>query len=300
MRVRVGCEFQYEADGAVPAVVLVRARPDGANRIVYESRWAAPALPVREYRDAFGNAAWRLALPAGATTLRYDAIVDVDDPPPPPALASPLTAPEELPDEALAFTLASRYVESDLLTPYAWSLFGHTPPTWERVTAVRDWVRANVRLAPESAAPHATARDALARRAGTGRDVALVAIALCRALNVPARYAFGYLPEAAAHEPDAPTDFHVWCEAFHGGRWHTVELRHGTPRAGCVVVGHGRDAADVALTTSFGALRLARMTVWADEVHADAPALERRVADRRAVPPPHAPGGGAPRDEARG
>lgn len=296
MRVRVGCEFRYESDGPVPAVVLVRARPDGANRIVYESRWATPSLPVREYRDGYGNACWRLAFPGGPATLRYDAIVDLDEPPPPPAPATPLTPPDDLPDEALVFTLASRYVESDLVAADAWALFGDTPPTWERVRAVRDWVRANLRLAPDAAAPHATARDAFARRAGTGRDLALVTVALCRALNVPARYAFGYLPETAAHEPDAPTDFHVWCEALVAGRWHTVDPRHASPRAGYVVVGQGRDAADVALTTSYGALRLARMTVWADEVHSDAPEVERRVADRRAALPPRAED---PRGEAR-
>jgi hypothetical protein len=129
MRVRVGCEFQYEADVPVPAVVLVRARADGEHRTVYESRWSEPGLPIREYQDAFGNPCWRLTFPSGPATLRYDAVVDVDDEPDPTVPDAPLTPVADLPDDALVFTLASRYIESDLIGDEAWSLFGGTPPS---------------------------------------------------------------------------------------------------------------------------------------------------------------------------
>jgi transglutaminase-like putative cysteine protease len=268
MRVRVGCEFQYESDVPVPAVVLVRARGDGEHRTVYESRWSEPGLPIREYQDAFGNPCWRLTFPGGLATLRYDAVVDVDDEPDPTVPGAPLTPVEDLPDDALVFTLASRYVESDLLADQAWALFGHTAPTWARVQAVCDWVHQNVRYETGCSAPTISARDVFERRVGVCRDFALLSVAFCRALNIPARYTFGYLPDIMLNPPDEPMDFHAWFQAFLGGRWYTFDARHNVPRIGRVVIGYGRDAADVALTTSYGALRLAKMTVWADEARA--------------------------------
>jgi transglutaminase-like putative cysteine protease len=281
MRVRVGCEFQYEALSAVPAVMLVRARPDGTHRIVYESRWVDPPLAIREYRDTFGNICWRLTFPEGITTLRYDAVVDVDDEPDPTHPGTPLTPVAELPDEALEFTLASRYVESDLLANVAWPLFGSTPQSWERVQAVCDWIHANIAYKSGSSSPEVSALTVYERRVGVCRDFALLAVAFCRALNIPARYTFGYLPDITVGQLEGAMDFHAWFEAFIGGRWHTFDARHNVPRIGRVVIGYGRDAADVAMTTSYGALRLERMTVWADEVHGT-------LADDGLVPPPAA------------
>ena len=295
MRVRVGCEFQYETDTPVPAVMLVRARSDGAHRTVYESRWAEPPLAVREYADAFGNPCWRLTFPPGLSTVRYDAVVDVDAEPDPTHPSALLTPVAELPDEVLAFTLASRYAESDLLADQAWALFGNTPSTWARVQAVCDWVHANVRYESGVSAPHISARDVFERRVGVCRDFALLAVAFCRALNSPARYTFGYLPDIAVGVVEGAMDFHAWFEAFVGGRWYTFDARHNTPRIGRVVIGYGRDAADVALTTSYGALHLARMTVWADEV---TEAVADEVA-RNAIPLPAALGRNAESGEAR-
>lgn len=268
MRVRVGCEFQFDGAGPVPTVMLVRARADGTHRTVYESRWAEPALPIHEYQDGFGNSCWRVTFPAGPATLRYDAVVDVDDGADPTAPCAALTPVDELPDDTLVYTLASRYVESDLLADAAWSLFGNTPPTWERVQAVCDWVHANVRYESGTTTASVTARDVYERRVGVCRDFSLLVIAFLRALNIPARYTFGYLPDIAVEPPDTPMDFHAWCEAFVGGQWYTFDARHNLPRVGRVVVGYGRDAADVAMTTSYGALRLVQMTVWADEATA--------------------------------
>jgi len=274
VRIRVGCEFQYESDAPVPAVMLVRARADGSHRTVYESRWLEPALPLREYQDSFGNPCWRVTFPAGVSTLRYDAVVDVDDEPDPTVPGAVLTPVSELPDDALLFTLASRYVESDLLADDAWALFGQTPATWARVQAVCDWVHTNIRYETGSSAPHLSARDVYASRVGVCRDFALLSVAFCRALNIPARYTFGYLPDIMIDPPDVPMDFHAWFEAYVGGRWYTFDARHNVPRIGRVVIGYGRDAADVALTTSYGALRLVKMTVWSDEVRPDAVRLD--------------------------
>ena len=281
MRLRVGCEFQFDSETPVPGVMLVRARDDGAHRTLYESRWGEPALPIREYRDAFGNPCWRLVFPGGPATVRYDAVVEVDPEPDPVDRHARLLSPAELPDEVLAYTLASRYVESDLMGDDAWSLFGGTPPTWERVQAICDWVHANVRYEAGVSAPHVSARDVMQRRVGVCRDFALLVVGFCRALNIPARYTCGYLPDIAVDPPDTPMDFHAWCEAYVGGRWFTFDARHNMPRIGRVVVGYGRDAADVAMTTSYGALRLAQMQVWAEEIAGDlADFVPQRLAAR--------------------
>ena len=268
MRVRVGCEFQFESVHPVTTVMLVGTRSDGAHHTIYESRWAEPMLQIRDFRDAFSNSCWRIDIPAGPSMIRYDAVVDVDDEPDPREPGASLIPPSELPDEVLGFTLPSRYVDSDQVANEAWTLFGNTPPTWERVQAVCDWVHENVRYDPTAVVQHGTARQLLDRRAGVCRDFALLVTAFCRALNIPARYTFGYLPDIAVDPPDTPMDFHAWSEVFIDGRWYTFDARHNMPRVGRVVVGFGRDAADVAMTTSYGALNLVKMQVWAEEVAA--------------------------------
>jgi transglutaminase-like putative cysteine protease len=246
--------------------MLVRARPDEEHRTLFESRWLRPEVPLHEYVDWFGNRCWRFTIPAGTLALRYDALVETDREPDPVHPAAPLVPVDHLPDETLLFTLPSRYVESDQLIGDAWRLFGDTPATWARVQAVCDWVHANVRYETGSSGPSTSALDVYRERKGVCRDFALLATALCRAVNVPARYVFGYLPDVAVEPPDVPMDFHAWFEAYLGGRWYTFDARHNRPRIGRVVIGRGRDAVDVALTTHFGAARLREMTVWADEV----------------------------------
>jgi transglutaminase-like putative cysteine protease len=156
-------------------------------------------------------------------------------------------------------------VQSDLLIDRAWRLFGETPPTWARVQSVCDWVHTNIEYRLGSSGTATTALDILEQRVGVCRDFALAAVALCRALNIPARYTFGYLPDIGVDPPDTPMDFHAWFEAYVGGRWYAFDARHNRPRIGRVVVGRGRDAVDTALSTAYGAVRLERMVVWADE-----------------------------------
>src|SRR5919199_2066760 len=265
-QLRVGCQFDYESEGAVPAVMLVRARPDGEHRTRYESRWLEPDVPVHEYVDGFGNLCWRFTLPGGPITIRYDAIVEVDRAPDPVVPDAPQVPVEDLPDETLVFTLPSRYVQSDLLIQDAWQLFGHTPPTWARVQAICDWIHTNVRYEAGSSGPATTALDVYRERRGVCRDFALLSVALCRAMNIPAQYTFGYLPDIDVEPPDTAMDFHAWFEAFLDGRWYAFDARHNRPRIGRVIAGRGRDAVDVALTTTFGAAKLQQLTVWAEEI----------------------------------
>src|SRR4051794_40878435 len=179
MRVRVGCEFDIESDGPVPMLMLVRARPDAEHTTVHESQWLEPrSLDLREYTDSFGNRCWRLTVPGGPVQVRYDAVVDVADEPDPVVPDAHLVPVEQLPDDALVFTLPSRYVQSDLLLDDAWQLFGDTPPTWARVQAVVEWVHSNVRYEAGSSMHSTTALDVFERRVGVCRDFALVSVAL--------------------------------------------------------------------------------------------------------------------------
>jgi transglutaminase-like putative cysteine protease len=274
MRLRVGCEFGFESDVPVPILMLVGVRRDGDYRTVSESTRLDPELPLREHVDGFGNRCWRFTAPVGLLTTRYEAVVAIQGQADAVAPEARLAPAQELPDESLVFTLPSRQVESDLLMSDAWALFGGTPPTWARVQAVCDWVHENVRYDAEVSGP-ATLGSAVGvyqRRAGVCRDFALLAVAFCRALNIPARYTFGYLPDVGVQPPEAPMDFHAWFEAFVGGRWYAFDARHNTPRIGRVPIGRGRDAIDAALTTAYGPARLIRMSVWADEVADDHPA----------------------------
>lgn len=283
MIIRVGCEFIYTADSPVPMLTLVRARPNSGDQVVHESHWLEPILPLHEYADQFGNRCWRLVAPAGQLILRYDAAMEIAGHPDPVLPEAPLVPVQDLPDDTLVFTLPSRYVESDLLLDDAWQLFSQTPPTWARVQAVTDWVHQNIRYEMGSSRPNMTALHVFQNRVGVCRDFALISVALCRALNIPARYTFGYLPDIAVEPPDTPMDFHAWFEAFIDGQWHTFDARHNQPRIGRVVIGRGRDAVDVALSTTYGPIRLDRMTVWADEVTADNPGGPPREEDADAL-----------------
>src|SRR3954453_8086436 len=191
LRLRVGCEFNLEADAPVPTLMLVRARPDDEHQPLYESHWLRPDVPLHEYVDSFGNRCWRFTVPAGGLTLRYDALVETDREPDLVVPDTPLLPGEARPDHPLLFPLPSRYIESDLLIGDAWRLFGATPPTWARVQAICDWVHANVQYETGSSGPATTAADVYRERKGVCRDFALLATALCRAVNIPARYTFG-------------------------------------------------------------------------------------------------------------
>ena len=271
IQVRVGCEFTYDTDSAVPMLMLVRPRVDGEHHILYESRWLRPEVPLREYVDGFQNSCWRFTAPGGPITIRYDAVVEIDGEPDPICAAAQLVPVQDLPDDTLVFTLPSRYIQSDLLLDIAWELFGQTSPGWARVQAICDWVHENVRFEMGATTASTSASEIYEQRVGVCRDFALLSVGFCRALNIPARYVFGYLPDIAVEPLSGLMDFHSWFEAFLGDRWYTFDARHNVPRIGRVVVGRGRDAVDVALTTSYGEARLEKMIVWSDQVTADNP-----------------------------
>ncbi|MGA2928235.1 MAG: transglutaminase family protein [Solirubrobacteraceae bacterium] len=277
VRVRVGCEFHFDAAVAVPAVVLLRAAPDGGVTVERETWHVQPNSSFSDLVDAYGNRLRRVVIGAGKASLRYDAEVTTSaalDEVSPQAVQHRV---EDLPGELLIYTLASRYCLSDMLSDAAVNLFGMTPLGWERVQAVCDWVHDNVRFDYGATRPATTSVDVFEARVGVCRDFAHLAISFCRALNIPARYVFGYLPDIDVTVPPEPMDFCAWMEVYLGGRWWTFDARNNARRVGRVVIARGRDAMDVAMVTSYGTLLLERMTVWAHEILPVAATLDDRL-----------------------
>jgi transglutaminase-like putative cysteine protease len=227
-----------------------------------------PSVPVTAYRDSFGNRCHRLIAPEGRLRLTADAVVrDTGEPDElaPDAIQHPV---EDLPDEALVFLLGSRYCESDLLTPIAWRLFQSTPPGWARVQAICDYTYHQIAFDYQKASATRTAAEAYHGQIGVCRDYAHLAIAFCRAMNIPARYCTGYLGDVGTPPPYPPGDFAAWFEAYLGGRWYTFDPRNNARRIGRVLMARGRDACDVAIATTFGPNFLESFRVWADELPA--------------------------------
>ena len=264
VRIRVGCQFEYDAPGPVPSLWQVRPRPDGPHRLVSQD-WKVPSQ-ARSYIDSFGNECDRLTLPPGRSVLLYDARLDVPHEYDETGKGAPAAAIEDLPDEAFTYLLPSRFCWPDVLYEAAWDLFGRTEPGWERAEAVSDWVHNNITYLVGASGPLTTAWDVWQSRTGVCRDYTQLGITLCRALNIPARYVAGYLPDIGVAPPDLPMDFCSWYEAWLGNRWWTFDPRNNEPRVGRVVIARGRDALDAAMVTTWGAAQLQLMTVWAEEV----------------------------------
>jgi transglutaminase-like putative cysteine protease len=267
-RIRVGCDFGYLAEVDTPAIFQVQARAS-AEVSVAQERWPAePAMAIHEYVDLYGNPCARALLPAGRSAFRYDAIAVVPDAAEDADEAAPECAAASLPDDTLIYTLPSRYCLPDVLGDEAWSRFGALVPGYGRVQAICAHVHDHLRFQYGSSTAVSTAADVNASGLGVCRDFTHLAISFCRALNIPARYVFGYLPDVDIPPDPAPMDFAAWMEVWLGDRWWTFDPRNNARRKGRVVIGKGRDAADVAMATTFGGPLLESMTVVAEEAAA--------------------------------
>jgi transglutaminase-like putative cysteine protease len=256
----VGCTFGFESPQPVSAVLQVA--PSGWGHEVRSERWDTGA-DHHGYRDLYGNRCERLTIPAGTSRVIYEAEVTVLSPSDrlePRRRETPIM---ELPDEHIAFVMPSRFCLPDELGHEAWQRFGDLTPGWERVQAIVDFVHGRLEWVAGASNPWTTAVDAYRAGQGVCRDFAHLAITFCRALNIPARYVFGYIPDIDAPPPAEPMDFAAWFEAYLDGEWHTFDARNNRRRVGRVVVGRGRDAVDVALITSFGAITLTEFEVRA-------------------------------------
>src|SRR6201999_3521191 len=176
---------------------------------------------------------------------------------------------DELPDDVLIYLLGSRYCDTEKLSNLAWSLFGGVTPGWQRVQAIVDYAHDRISVGYQHARCDRTASEGHEERVGVCRDFAHLAVTLCRCMNIPARYCTGYLGDIGVPRDPAPMDFSAWFEVFLGGRWFTFDARHNHPRIGRIVIAHGRDATDVAISTTFGAAQLSHFSVHTDEVRED-------------------------------
>lgn len=268
MHIGVGCEIALDFPEPAAVILMLSLHPSvlpalrGAERLELE-----PPVPLHGYADVYGNRCTRASVPAGRAVFRHAAVVEDSGLPDPQAWGATQHRVPDLPDETLLFLLASRYCEVDSeLKDTARARFGHLPAGWPLIRAVCDFVHSHIRFDYAQARATRTALEAYRERVGVCRDFTHLAVALCRCLSVPARYCTGYLGDIGVPTDPAPMDVSAWFEVYLGGRWHTLDARHNVPRVGRVLVARGRDAADVALTTTFGANRLASFRVTTAEV----------------------------------
>ncbi len=267
MLIRIGFDIVFDSPAPVPMILVLYTHPSRAGTMKKPDRLRLePDIPVEEYTDGFGNRCGRIVAPAGQLRLWNDAIAEDSGQPDPVNWNAEQHSVPDLPAQTLQYLLGSRYCEVDRLSDIAWNLFGQTPPGWARVQAICDWVHSNIRYGYEYARSSKTAYEVYTERTGVCRDFTHLPITFCRCLNIPARYVAGYLGDIGIPPQPSAMDFHAWFEVFLGGQWYTFDARHNIPRVGRVLMARGRDAVDIALTTSFGPNKLVKFVVWADEV----------------------------------
>jgi transglutaminase-like putative cysteine protease len=267
MHIRAGYDIAFRTLQPTPIILMLTVHPSRAKDLLtQDDLTTVPTIPTRQYRDMFGNICTRVvALPA-LTELKADFIIRDSGSPDEIAPHARQHAIDELPDDALVYLLGSRYCDTQKLSDFAWQRFGSTALGWQRVQAICDFVHDHITFGYPYARDDRTASDAFGEKVGVCRDFTQLAIALCRCMNIPARYCTGYLGDIGVEPDPAPMDFSAWFEVYLGERWYTFDARHNHPRIGRVVIARGRDAADVAISTSFGPAQLERFKVITHEV----------------------------------
>ena len=267
MRIRLGYDIRFQTPAPVPVVALLTVHPSRRHDLLEpDGLQSEPAVAADEYRDLFGNVATRFTAPAGEIRLFTSALIEDSGQPDPVQPEAPETPVARLPPDTVRYLMGSRFCEVDLLSAAAVELFGDTARGWPRVQAICDWVQSKVTFSYAHARPTRTALDVFTERIGVCRDFQHLAITFCRCLNIPARYAAGYLGDIGVPPAPYPMDFSAWFEAYLGDRWWTFDARHNRPRIGRILLATGLDATDVAITTSFGSLKLTHFHVVTDEV----------------------------------
>ncbi|MGA2739376.1 MAG: transglutaminase family protein [Bryobacteraceae bacterium] len=275
MRIRLGYDIQFEVPVSVPVVAMLNVHPSRAGDLLEPDLLRIePDVKQEQYIDNFGNLCCRFTAPPGWIRLWNSTLIEDSGEVDAHNYAAREIPVADLPPEALVYLLSSRYCEVDLLSNTAAQLFGCIPPGWQRVQAVCDWVHQNVTFGYQFASPTKTALDVYRERRGVCRDFQHLAITFCRSLNIPARYATGYLGDIRVPLTDAPMDFSAWFEVYLEDRWWAFDARNNEPRVGRVLMATGRDATDVAITTSFGNACLVHFEVTADEVTSPVESVE--------------------------
>ena len=270
MLIKIGYDIELAVNSPIALVHLLRVHPSRRDDLMApEQMQITPQVAVDEYLDGFGNLCGRVNVPAGVPSVRFrnqavirdSGLVDAAD------WSAYQHDPTELPVATLQFLLPSRYCEVDSeLLPFAWNQFGHTLKGRPRVQAICDFVHQHIRFDYQAARATRTAVDGFRERTGVCRDFTHLAVTLCRCMNLPARYATGYLGDIGIEPVRSPMDFSAWFEVFLGDRWYTFDARHNIPRIGRVVMARGRDAGDVPIMMAFGQNTLTRFEVTTYEV----------------------------------
>jgi transglutaminase-like putative cysteine protease len=255
MKLEVGCHLKFDAIDRTPLLLMLRPRSGDNQWVLRETYLLEPFVPVREYIDVHGNLCQRLMTPVGVFSIRTEAWVKTSDtitveP------GAPITSIEFLPDWVLQFLLPSRYCQSDQLFELATEIAVGYMAGYDQIEAVRAWIHAHIKYQYGTSNASTSALDTAQQRVGVCRDFAHLGIALCRALDIPARMVVGYLYQLN------PMDLHAWFEAYINGQWYTFDATQSEPRANRVAIAYGRDAADVAFTTQFAPLTLTSIDVW--------------------------------------
>jgi transglutaminase-like putative cysteine protease len=289
MLIRVGYEFIFDIPVPCPMLLMLDLLPDRDLTVRRAGGMRTePPVYFDRFSDLFGNRCTRIVAPAGQFRIWDDLIVADDGWPDPVGYGAEQVPVEQLPPELLVYLLGSRYCEVDRLTDIAWKLFGEVVGGWARVQAVCNWVHHNVEFGYKYSRPTKTAYEVYEDRTGVCRDFNHLALTFCRCLGIPARYATGYLGDIGVPQSPCPMDFSGWFQVYLSGRWYTVDARHNTPRIGRIVIAQGRDAVDVAMTTSFGRAGLRWLTVWTDEVSEAALCEPQANLARRSIVPQQA------------
>ncbi|HVJ40446.1 MAG TPA: transglutaminase family protein [Dongiaceae bacterium] len=267
MKIRAGFTIGYQCAQPTPMLLVLNIHPSRRTDLLTEQVLTFDReIEARDYIDGFGNSCSRIVAPAGLTTI--STAFEIYDNGQPDIVAEDAVQHDikDLPDDVLVFLLGSRYCDTDRLSDFAWAQFASTPLGWRRVQAICDFVHQHIAFDYLKANILRTAHDGYLERTGVCRDFAHLAITLCRCMNIPARYCTGYLGDIGIPPAPEPMDFSAWFQVYLGGHWYTVDARHNKPRIGRILMATGRDATDVALSTSFGASQLARFEVVTEEV----------------------------------
>ena len=266
MLIRYGYEMTFGCPAPTPMVCQLDIHPSYTPAIRAETPFASkPHVNSWLYSDVFGNRCRRFLAPAGDLTISNYGVVEVSEQPDPVVPDAAEIPVAELPDETLLYLVGSRYVETDKLSQIAWDHFGAAPRGWGRVQAICDFVNRHIEFGYQNARSTRTAYEAYIERTGVCRDFAHLAVAFCRCMNIPARYANGYLGDIGVPSDPAPMDFNAWFEVFLGGKWYTFDARHNIPRIGRISDRAGRDAADIPLVNSYGPHMLKTFSVVTEE-----------------------------------
>jgi transglutaminase-like putative cysteine protease len=268
MLIRIGYDIVLHLPNPTTIVFLLRVHPSRESILVGAEHFRIePELEVEDYLDTFGNLCGRLNGPAGNIRFLSHAVVRDSGEPDAYAPEAAECGLREIPSDSLSFLLPSRYCEVDSeLLDFAWKKFSAISPGWARVQAICDFVHGHLRFDYQMARANRTALDAFKERVGVCRDFTHLAITLCRCLNIPARYVTGYLGDIGLPPVPDPMDFSAWFEVYLGGRWYSFDARHNQRRIGRIVIGRGRDAADVPITMVFGSHQLEKFRVVTEEL----------------------------------